>query len=276
MSNKIFLDYHLLGPNDKWPPLPDHTQLPESDGSIVQNFLEHPQAMLLTQTILPVLRRIHPDEMFAIGSNSGIYWRLTDPPLVGCKAPDWFYIPNVPPTFGGQPRRSYVMWYEPLAPLIILEFASGDGTEERDTTPNTGKFWVYEQGIRSPYYGIFGMDGSLELFQLLAGHYQPLLPNDRGHFPITPMGVELGVWYGKYLGIDGPWMRWWDEQGQILPMPKELNELEHQRAEQEHQRAEQEHQRAERERIEKEQALKRAEALAAKLRELGIEPDSLP
>jgi uncharacterized membrane protein len=55
------------------------------------------------------------------------------------------------------------------------------------------------------------------------------------------------------------WLRWWDKSGNLLLWSSEQAEQEHQRAEQEHQRAEQEHQRAER--------------LAAKLRELGIDPD---
>jgi hypothetical protein len=35
--------------------LPDHTQLPESDGRFVKNFQEHPQSLLLTSSIRPVL-----------------------------------------------------------------------------------------------------------------------------------------------------------------------------------------------------------------------------
>ncbi|WP_026087708.1 Uma2 family endonuclease, partial [Chlorogloeopsis fritschii] len=77
----------------------------------------------------------------------GIYWRLTDPPEKGAEAPDWFYVPNVPPLLDGQTRRSYVLWREYIAPLIVLEFVSGDGSEERDKTPWTGKFWIYEQVI---------------------------------------------------------------------------------------------------------------------------------
>ncbi len=33
--------------------LPDHKQLPESDGSIVENFQEHPQSNLLSDCLLP-------------------------------------------------------------------------------------------------------------------------------------------------------------------------------------------------------------------------------
>lgn len=37
-------------------PFPDHTQLPESDGTFVKNFQEHPQSIILTDSITPVLR----------------------------------------------------------------------------------------------------------------------------------------------------------------------------------------------------------------------------
>jgi hypothetical protein len=37
-------------------------------------------------------------------------------------------------------------------------------------------------------------------------------PNERNHFPIYPMGVELGV-----IENDGlPWVRWWDDVGNLL------------------------------------------------------------
>jgi Uma2 family endonuclease len=115
--------------------VPDHTQLPETDGSIVQNFQEHPQSILLTDSIMPVLRRLHPDEQYCVGQDSGIYWNLNivqgDNPIRGAVAPDWFYVANVPPTFKGQLRRPYVMWQEIIAPLIAIEFVSGDGGEER-------------------------------------------------------------------------------------------------------------------------------------------------
>lgn len=128
--------------------LPDHTQLPETTGTFVKNFQEHPQSILLTDSIEPTLQRIHPDGQFCIGQDSGIYWRMMDPPERGAEAPDWFYVPHVPPMLGGQTRRSYVMWQEIIPPLLVLEFASGDGSEERDRTPWHGKFWVYEQAIR--------------------------------------------------------------------------------------------------------------------------------
>jgi Uma2 family endonuclease len=194
--------------------LPDHTQLPDKDGTFVQNFQEHPQSILLTESVWPVLGRLHPDGQFCIGQDGGIYWQITEPPLLGVKAPDWFYVPSVPPLLEGRVRRSYVMWQEIQAPLIVLEFVSGAGSEERDKTPWKGKFWVYEQAVRIPFYGIYEVDpGQVELYHLVNGRYRPLPPNERGHYPIEPMGVELGIWQGRYKNMDLPWLRWWDLRG---------------------------------------------------------------
>jgi Uma2 family endonuclease len=219
--------------------LPDHTQLPDSDGTFVKNLQEHPQSILITDSIKPVLEELHPDGQYCIGQDSGIYWRLTDPPEKGAEAPDWFYVPNVPPTLNGKMRRSYVLWKEYVAPLIVLEFVSGDGSEERDQTPpsqgeggNVGKFWVYEQAIRVPYYGIYEVaKAQLEVYHLVDNTYQLMKANERGHYPIASMGVELGIWQGFYLNAELPWLRWWDAQGNLLLTGEERAEVERQKRE---------------------------------------------
>ncbi|OYD95585.1 hypothetical protein CDG76_11610 [Nostoc sp. 'Peltigera membranacea cyanobiont' 210A] len=221
--------------------LPDHRQLPESDGTFVKNLQEHPQSLLLTDSIEPILQKLHPNGQYCIGQDSGIYWRMTEPPERGAEAPDWFYVPNVPPTLNGQVRRSYVLWQEYVAPLIVLEFVSGDSSEEWDKTPITGKFWVYEQAIRVPFYGIYEVKkASVQAYQLLRGEYQLISANERGHYPIEPMGVELGIWQGRYQNLELPWLRWWDNQGNLLQTGWE-----------------------------------RSQRLATKLRELNINPDEL-
>jgi Uma2 family endonuclease len=201
--------------------------------------------MLLTLSIIPVLKQLHPDGNYAIGQDSGIYWRLIDPPEKGAESPDWFYVPNVPPTLDGSYRRSYVLWKESVAPLIAIEFVSGDGSEERDTTPRSpeaqvkpGKFWVYEQAIRIPYYAIYEVKkSSVEVYELQGSHYQRLQPNAAGRYPIPPMGVELGIWSGAYMDQMLPWLRWWDSAGNLLLTGSERAELADQRAELESQQA---------------------------------------
>lgn len=251
--------------------LPDHTQLPDSDGTFVKNLQEHPQSILLTDSIKPVLQQLHPDGQYCIGQDSGIYWRLTEPLERGAEAPDWFYVPNVPPALNGQMRRSYVLWQEYVAPLIILEFVSGDGSEERDNTPlsssdnegdrKAGKFWIYEQVIRPAFYGIYEVQkASIELYHLVENGLELLAANERGHYPISQMGVELGIWQGEYLNVELPWLRWWDLQGNLLLIGEE--------------RAERERQRGDRLAAQSERERQRGDRLAAQLRSLGIEPEA--
>ncbi len=194
-------------------------------------------------------------------------------------------MPNVSPRpEKGDFRRSYVLWREHLAPLIALEFASGDGEEERDKTPllvsaggttqKPGKFWVYEQIVHIPYYGIYEIkNGKLEVYHLIDFTYQPLQPNRRGHYPIPPLEVELDLWQGTYQNQEQLWLRWWDNEGNLLLIGSERAELERQIAEREHQRAELESQRAEREQQRAEQAERKVAQLAERLQALGIDPD---
>ena len=256
--------------NQQPTPFPDHTQLPESDGTFVKNFQEHPQSIILTDSIGPILQQLHPEGDYAIGQDCGIYWRETEPPEQGAEAPDWFYVGGVPPLLNGEIRRSYVLWRELITPLIVLEFASGSGKEERDTTPlspdqteagtRPGKFWVYERIIEVPYYGIYEIKrGKLEMYHLVQGEYRQLEPNQRGHYPIEPMSVELGLWQGNYQNQNQLWLRWWDKDGNLLLTGNEQVELEKVRTERERQRAEQELQKAELEKVRAEKERERAE-----------------
>ncbi|WP_293336903.1 Uma2 family endonuclease [Microcoleus sp. CAWBG58] len=212
---------------------PDHTQLPDSDGTFVKNFQELPQSILLTTSVRPILDQIHPDGQYCIGQDSGIYWRVAqppEPPEKGAEAPDWFYVPDVPPTLDGNMRRSYVMWKELIPPLIILEFVSGDGSEERDKTPRKGKFWIYERIIRPAFYAIYEVKkAQVEVYHLVEDRFELAAPNNRGHYPIAQIGVELGIWQGVYQGVELPWLRWWDDLGTLLLAAEEQAEKERQR-----------------------------------------------
>ncbi|MEA5535670.1 Uma2 family endonuclease [Crocosphaera sp. XPORK-15E] len=226
--------------------LPDHTQLPDSDGTFVKNWQEHPQSLLLTASLTPILKQLHPNGDYCIGQDLGIYWRIIEPPERGAQAPDWFYVPNVPATLNGKTRRSYVLWQEYISPLIALEFVSGNGEEERDKTPWKGKFWIYEQVIKPGFYGIYeASKASLEMYELIGGTYELLSPNQRGHYAIKHLNVEIGLWQGEYQNVELPWLRWWDLEGNLLLDGDERAELERQKS----------------------------DRLMAQLRALGVEPE---
>ena len=69
--------------------------------------------------------------------------------------------------------------------------------------------------------GRVGSDINPEVFRLVGGRYELVPANDRGHFPIESMDVELGLWPGRFLNMTMTWLRWWDADGQLLPAPEE-------------------------------------------------------
>jgi Uma2 family endonuclease len=278
--------------------LPGHKELPESDGSAMPNMQQPAQTDMLNQCLVPVLRKIHPDKQFCVAGDCFIYFKYTQPVLAGCKAPDWFYVPGVPPMLDGEIRRSYVLWKEGVRPLIVMEYVSGDGSEEHDTTPNAGKFWVYERAIGAAFYVIFDpQQSSLEVYQLVNGRYQPMAPNEHGRYLIEPMQVELGVWEGTFHDLTGAWLRGWDPAtGKMLELVEERLEMAEGDLEASRERVEAveasleetrellteqgnkteaERKRADEEKKRADEEKKRNAVLAAKLRELGLEPDDL-
>ena len=179
-------------------------------------------------------------------------------------------MPNVSPLLDGEYRRSYVLWKEFVAPLIAIEFVSGNGSEERDATPpseseKVGKFWVYEQAIRIPFYVIFdAWRDNLEVYHLVDGRYAKMQPNDRGHFEIAPMGVEIGLQQESTT----TWLRWWDESGNLLMTGDE-------RAVQAEVIANQQTAIASQQRAIAEQERQQKEKLANYLKSIGIDPDEI-
>jgi hypothetical protein len=109
-----------------------------------------------------------------------------------------------------------------------------------------------------PYYVVFSRyTDRLRGFRLQGAHYEELeLPELRVWMSELELG--LGLWQGEYQGIERLWLRWYDAEGNWVPTE----------AEQERQRAEQERQRAE-------QAESRLESLMQRLRDSGIDPDTL-
>lgn len=255
---------------------PDHARLPDNDGEPVRNAQEPDQSTLLTETLEMRLQQTSPEMEYFIGKDCGIYWEKLDPPALGCKAPDWYFVFGVPRMIDGRPRRSYVMWEEKVDPSVILEYASDGGAEERDATPRRGKFWVYEQKIRPAFYGIFlPEEEKLEMYRREGGRFHLMAANEQGRYFIEPLGMDLGIWHGTFARCDLPWLRWWDTDGILLPTGEELAASERERAECERKRADSAGRRANNERKRADSEKERAEKLAAKLRSLGVDPDEL-
>jgi Uma2 family endonuclease len=249
----------------------------------VKNVLELPQTHLLSSAIEPILEKLHPNRDFCLMGDVGIYWRYTDPPLNGAVSPDWSLARYVTPLYKGAPRRSWVMWKEKVAPSIIIEFSSDNGDEERDTTPQEGKFWIYEQVIRPRWYAIIeAFHGFLEVYEHDGDKFVMMEPDAMGQYPISDLNLKLGLWEGQVRNHEGTWLRWYTTDGALLPTAEERAKQEAERARLAEERSKHE---AERARLAEErskqaaeradQAQKQRDKLAEKLRALGIDPNAV-
>lgn len=128
----------------------------------------------------------------------------------------------------------------------------------------------YERILQVPNYVILEPEtGTLEVYRLDdSGQYRLQAPNDNNRYWIAQMNLFVGLWQGTRENRTGYWLRWWDEQGELLLWGAEM-------VERERQAKEVAQQQAQRERQAKEAAQERAEELAARLRELGIDLGSL-
>ncbi|BBH42493.1 hypothetical protein myaer102_51490 [Microcystis viridis NIES-102] len=203
--------------------------------------------------------------------------------------PDFFVVLDTEK----RPRKSWVVWGEQgKYPNVIVEILS-DSTANIDRNK---KKILYQNTFRTPNYFWFDPN-TLELqgFTILEGQYQAISANDRGYLWSEQLGLYLGIFERK--------LRYFTADGQLVPTPQEA-ELQQRQAkeqallekeqillekeqillekeqillekEQERQAKEQALVEKEQALVEKEQERQAKERLAAKLRELGINPQTI-
>jgi Uma2 family endonuclease len=196
----------------------DHRDLPDSDRVPARHSFDAWQSALLSETLIPVLRVVCPDDNYFIGQGCGIYWDKTELPLEGCRAPEWFVALDVSRLLNGKMRRSYVLWQEQTSPYLLFDFVCEDGNQDW-SSPITyhGKLWVYAQKIRPSFFGMYyPQRPGLAMYRLADDRWERLLPNNYGRYSLPSLGVELGLWRGRYADYELHWLRWWDLQGNLL------------------------------------------------------------
>ncbi|MCZ8159596.1 MAG: Uma2 family endonuclease [Microcystis sp. LE19-196.1B] len=232
-----------------WEKLPDDFILPDEP---VDNNLQPLLAAALRESL--ELAGLILESML-IASNFGLCATVKTQTVV--KAPDWVYIPSVKPIASGEIRRSYTPHLEGEIPTIVLEFISETEGGEYSINPHYpyGKWYFYEQILQVPVYGIFQpKTGELEIYRLNQGRYEQQKPNENNRYWIAEINLFLGVWQGKKAEVTAYWLRWWDKSGNLLLWGSErVAQTEYQ--------------------LEQERMLR--QKLAEKLRELGVEPETL-
>jgi Uma2 family endonuclease len=211
-----------------------------SDEPPLETELHLEQIMLLLKC-LKWLWRDRND--FYTAGNLTIYYSYNKRKDEKFRGPDFFVVLDTE----RKTRKSWVVWEEDgKYPNLILEILS----ESTAKTDRGLKKKLYQDTFRTPDY--FWFDPyTLEFagFHLVDGKYQPLEPNNQGHL----WSQQLELYLGIYQGL----VRFFTPEGELVPTPEEIAEL------------------VESERQQKEIAQQKAERLAAKLRELNIDPDTI-
>ncbi|MEM7555812.1 MAG: Uma2 family endonuclease [Cyanobacteria bacterium P01_A01_bin.84] len=243
-----------------------------SDEPQLESYL-HLQQMLLLFKCLEWWWRERND--FFVAGNLTVYYSPHQRKSEDFRGPDFFVVLGTE----RKPRKSWVVWEEyGKYPNIIIELLSSSTA----SVDKGVKKQIYQDIFRTPDYFWFDPN-NLEFagFVLVSGKYQPLEPNGNGWLWSHQLGLFLGVYEQQ--------LRFFTSSGQLVPTPEEVAQKEIKRAQEATQFAQEEQQRAQeathlaqREMQRAQEATQlaqeeqqRAERLAAKLRELNIDPDTV-
>ena len=230
--------------------LPTAKDLPDSDDTPVDNELQE----LIPHLLRSILAMIWSDRWdWYFGIDMGIYYDPNESAIV----PDGFLSLGVPRVKDENLRLSYVLWEEENVPILALEVISKTSNQEY-----TKKKEIYRK-IGIQYYVIYNPQRKrkprLEVYSL--DNYDYVLLGDHAPVWLDKIGLGIGLNWGTDQGVTREWLYWYDENGERFLTPEERSR-----------QAEFQKQQAETKAI---QAETKAERYARRLRELGIDPDSL-
>ena len=167
----------------------------------------------------PLERRLAGQNNYFIGANQALYYSLLQLKRDDFRAPDVMIMLDVE----HRARKSWVIWQEGgRGPDVIIELLSPSTA----AVDRGDKKRLYEAIVRVPEYFLFDPEtGELAGYQLVNVDgklaYEALSPSAEGRLPCRRLGLLLGPWDGDYQGYAGPWLRWFTEDGQLVPTPQE-------------------------------------------------------
>ena len=147
---------------------------------------------------------------FAVEGNMGLYFSETQALKNDFRAPDVFVVVDVP----RRERKRWVVWEEQgRAPDVVIELVS-ESTEHVDRGTKKD---MYARVLRVPVYVIYDpFSTRLDAYRLVGRAYEAIDPDEHGRVFCEPLGIFLGVVHGVKHGIESPWLRWIDRDGNVL------------------------------------------------------------
>ncbi len=245
-------------PDDAW-----YAQIETEDDTPVENVFSEKQQRLLTESLHSSWEGPGGGRTFVAVANVGMFYHVSASPLV----PDMLVSLDVrlPAELWEKRHRSYFIWEYGKPPDVVIEVVSNrKGGEDTYKVQKHAEIGIATYIIYDPQE--FLRQGVVRVYTLQGASY-----HQTSNLWMDDVGLGVTLWDGVYEGREDTWLRWCDRQGIVIPTGKERAEQAEERAEQAERWAEQAERRFWQERQEKEQALLRAERLAAKLRELGLD-----
>ena len=253
----------VLAPEDH----PNLDDIEVEDGKPLDSSYQEKLHRILTESLFASWPGPGGGRPFLVLSNVGLFYAAKEPPLV----PDIMLRLDVAQNrdLRLKENQSYFTWIVGKPPNVVIEFVSDKRGREA-----TYKLTEYAD-IGITYYAIFDPKRKLsrdilKIHHLVDGAYQPLSGNQ-----LDGIGLGLMLWQGKYEGQEATWLRWCDTKGVVIPTGRERADEERRSTITARKRANEEKKRANEEKKRADKTQQRNERLAAKLRELGIDPDAI-
>ena len=230
---------------------PDVSNLVTEDDTPVDGIFSERQMRLLTDSLYTSWAGPGAGRTFVAMANVALYASTEQPPLV----PDVLVSLDVqlPASPFPKQNRSYFIWQYGKPPEVAIEVVSNRKGGELGN-----KLLDYAR-LGIAYYVVYDPEGHLSAEPLRIFARQETRLFEMTSLWLRDLDLGFVLWQGEYEGMQGIWLRWCNQAGEVLATGVEAATAAQRRAESESRRAESEHE--------------RAEQLAAKLRALGIDPD---
>lgn len=226
MSTEAIKETISNGAISQWePPIPP-TDLIFDDGEPLETN-RHRIAMNL---LIRSLNQAYDERSdFFAGGNMFIYYSATQAKNRDFRGPDFFVVLDID---GSYAREGWVVWQEEgRYPDVIVELMS-DSTAAVDLTTKKD---LYERTFKTPDYFVYDPfnPDSLRGWHLnMDEGYRELSRNEQGWLWCQRLGLWLGTWQGTIDRNEAVWLRFYDQQGNLVPLPEEAAQQQAELAEQ--------------------------------------------
>jgi Uma2 family endonuclease len=237
-----------------WTPPEPPTNLIFDDGEPLETNRHRIAMNVLIRSIQQVLS---DRKDFFVGGNMFVYYSRNQAMNRDFRGPDFFVVLDVD---AERDRQGWVVWEEGgRYPDVIVELLSASTA----VTDQTVKKALYERVFKTSDYFVYDPfdANSLSGWTLVHNHYEPLEKNEHGWLWCESLGLWLGTWQGA-IDREPPtgsceWLRFYRPSGDLVALPEEAAQQELLDVQQQLEQERQQH-----------------EALIAKLRERGIDPEA--